>query len=109
VSYYRGCRALIFPQKEDFGIAPLEAQAAGKPVIAFKAGGALETVIAGRTGEFFFPQTATALAQVLKNFDPQKYASGGCRAQAEKFSKKRFQWELRNFVEETYKEHARSL
>ena len=51
--YYKKCVALIFPQEEDFGIVALEAQAAGAPVIAFKAGGARDTVIDGKTGVFF--------------------------------------------------------
>ncbi len=109
VSYYQNCRALIFPQKEDFGITPLEAMAAGKPVIAFKAGGALDTVIGGKTGEFFFPQTAGALVKVLKNFKTAQYSSEDCRRRAEQFSQERFQKELKNFVEETYEKHARPL
>lgn len=106
VSYYQGCRALVFPQKEDFGITPLEAQAAGKPVIAFRAGGALETVIGGKTGEFFSPQTVEALAAVLKKFDLKRYQKEDCYRQAEKFSKRRFQGELKNFVTECYEKHA---
>lgn len=109
VGYYQGCRAFLFPQKEDFGITPLEAQAAGKPVIAFKAGGALETVIGGKTGEFFYPQTVDALVKSLKNFGPEKYQSENCRQQAEKFSKKRFQTELKGFVEKAYEKHTRVL
>lgn len=109
VGYYQNCRAFLFPQKEDFGITPLEAQAAGKPAIAFKAGGALETVIGGKTGEFFYPQTADALAGVLKSFGPEKYQSEDCRQQAEKFSKKRFQQELKAFVEKAYEKHTRVL
>ncbi len=106
VSYYKSCRALIFPQKEDFGITPLEAQAAGKPVIAFGAGGALETVIEGKTGEFFYPQTVEALTKALEHFDTAQYHSEDCRKQAEKFSKERFQSELKSFVEESYEKHS---
>ncbi len=51
--YYSKCRAFIFPGEEDFGITPLEAQASGRPVIAFGKGGALETVVEGQTGLFF--------------------------------------------------------
>jgi len=109
VRYYQNCHALIFPQKEDFGITPLEAMACGKPVIAFRAGGALETVIEGRTGEFFSPQTAEALGEVLKNFNALKYQGGDCRAQAEKFSKERFQTEIKSFVEEADKKNVRVL
>lgn len=109
VSYYKSCRALIFPQKEDFGITPLEAQAAGKPVIAYKAGGALETVIEGKTGEFFYPQTVEALVKTLSHFDAAQYQSGDCYAQARKFSKERFQRELKNFVEKCYEKHLNSF
>ncbi len=109
VSYYKGCRALIFPQKEDFGITPLEAQAVGKPVIAFKAGGALETVIGGKTGEFFYPQTVEALTKALEHFGTAQYHSEDCYAQAARFSKKRFQRELEGFVEGLYEEHTRLL
>ena len=109
VGYYKGCRAFLFPQKEDFGITPLEAMAAGKPVIAFKAGGALETVIGGKTGEFFYPQTVGALTEVLKNFDPEKYRSEDCRQQAERFGKERFQTELKDFVEGAYEKHLNSF
>jgi len=106
VGYYQKCRALIFPQKEDFGITPLEAMACGKPVVAFKAGGALETVIGGKTGEFFFPQNADALVKALAHFNTARYRSEDCHRQAEKFSKRRFQQELKNFVGETYKRYV---
>ena len=105
VGYYQNCRALIFPQKEDFGITPLEAQAAGRPVIAYGSGGALETVTGGKTGEFFHPQTAGALTTVLKKFDPKRYQRETCRQQVEKFSKKYFQQELKGFVERVYEKH----
>lgn len=88
---YQRCQALIMPQEEDFGIASLETQASGKPVIAYGAGGVLETVIAGKTGEFFYPQTVEALASVLKKFKPETYDPMECRENAERFSKKRFQ------------------
>ena len=63
-----GCRAFIFPGEEDFGIAPVEAQAAGKPVIAYGAGGALASVLPGQTGVFFQQQTPQALANAVTNF-----------------------------------------
>ncbi len=62
------CRALIWPGEEDFGLAPLEAQAAGRPVIAFQAGGALETVVAGETGIFFPEPTVASLVEALSSF-----------------------------------------
>ena len=54
---YAGCRALLFPGEEDFGLTPLEAQASGRPVVAYAAGGALDTVLPGATGEFFAERT----------------------------------------------------
>ncbi|NIT04315.1 glycosyltransferase [Candidatus Saccharibacteria bacterium] len=91
---YQNCRAFIMTQEEDFGITALEAQAAGCPVVAYGAGGALETISEGKTGEFFYPQTGVALAKALKSFDPKKYKLEDCRANAQRFSKKRFQENL---------------
>ena len=91
---YQNAKALIVTQEEDFGITSLEAQACGKPVIAYGRGGALETVIAGKTGEFFESQDSETLAKVLKKFDPKRYRPEDCRKNAERFSKTRFQKEL---------------
>ncbi len=98
---YRGARAFIFPGLEDFGIAPLEAQAAGRPVIAFRGGGALDTVIPGCTGEFFAEQTPAALMQVLSQFDPGAYDAAACRTNAERFSRERFERELGEYIART--------
>src|SRR5436309_9120181 len=70
---YANCKAFIFPGQEDFGIAPLEAQASGRPVIAYGAGGALETVKPGVTGEFFAEQMPGAVAAVVSRFDGRDY------------------------------------
>jgi len=94
---YQGCQALVMPQEEDFGISSLEAQASGRPVVAFKAGGALETIMVGKTGEFFYPQTAEALIFALKKFQAGRYDPQACRKNAERFSKRRFQ---EQFIEE---------
>jgi glycosyltransferase involved in cell wall biosynthesis len=93
------CRALIFPQLEDFGITAVEAQAAGKPVIAYRAGGALETVIEGQTGLFFEEQTAESLEEAVKYFDPKKFKPSVCRAQSAKFDKEIFKQKIKYFVE----------
>ncbi len=85
---------------EDFGITPVEAMATGTPVVAFRGGGYLETVVEGKTGEFFDEPTAEALTKVLENFNPKKYKSEDCRRQAQKFSKERFMKEFKKFVEE---------
>lgn len=82
---YSGARACIFPQEEDFGIVPLESMASGRPVIAFKAGGALETVVENKTGLFFNEQTSESLQQALEEFDRSNFRPEVCRKQAEKF------------------------
>jgi glycosyltransferase involved in cell wall biosynthesis len=80
------CRAFLFPGEEDFGITPLEANASGKPVIAFAGGGALETIMPGVTGEFFYEPTAAALAQVVRAFNDTRYDALTLRRHADKFS-----------------------
>lgn len=92
---YRGCRALVFPGEEDFGIAPVEAQAAGRPVIALGRGGALETVTP-RTGLFFETQSAPALAAAVRRFEAWEptFDPGDARAHAARFSRARFQAQL---------------
>ncbi len=92
------CQAFIFPGLEDFGITPLQAQAAGRPVIAYGAGGALDTVIPGVTGEFFHEQTPEALAELLTAFDPTRYDPAACRANAERFRAERFRQELGEYI-----------
>ena len=83
---YAGARALIFPGVEDFGIVPVEAQAAGTPVIALGAGGALETVIDGETGLFFREQSAEALCGAIEEFESRAWSPEKCRANAARFS-----------------------
>jgi glycosyltransferase involved in cell wall biosynthesis len=92
-------QALIQTQQEDFGIVALEAQLCGKPVIAFGKGGALETVVQGKTGEFFHDQSAESLKTTLQNFDPKSYSPSVCRAQALKFGVANFKSQLRSVVE----------
>jgi glycosyltransferase involved in cell wall biosynthesis len=76
----------------------VEAQAAGRPVIAFAGGGALDTVLAGKTGEFFREPAVEALKKVLADFAAGAYAPADCRANAERFGAERFQRELQEFV-----------
>ncbi len=92
-------RAFIFPGLEDFGIAPVEAMACGRPVIAYAGGGALDTVVPGETGEFFYQQTPEALAAVLQDFDPGRYDPLACRARAEMFDIRLFRARFRAFVD----------
>lgn len=85
-----GAKALIIPGIEDFGISSLEAQALGKPVVAFSSGGALETVINGKTGVFFYKQTEESLEEALLKLDSLQIKSSDCRENAKKFSKENF-------------------
>ena len=98
VKFYQTCKALIFPGVEDFGITPLEAQACGKPVIAYGQGGVLETVIEGKTGVFFFENTPESLINAIQRFQLISFDPILCRENAERFSAKVFKEELRKFV-----------
>jgi glycosyltransferase involved in cell wall biosynthesis len=100
----REAKGLIFPQVEDFGITPLEAMASGTPVIAFKEGGALETVIDGETGLFFKEQTKESLVEVLKNFDNYNFKPEVLQKHVEKFSYSRFCNEFQIYVEKRWTE-----
>ena len=93
---YAKCRAFVFPGVEDFGITPLEAMASGAPVIAFGEGGAAETVIDGRTGLFFRPQSAEGLMEAVTRIESGLVAfdESACRARAAEFTRGRFQREL---------------
>jgi len=99
---YSKAKAFLHPQVEDFGITPLESQASGRPVIAYKAGGALETVKAGETGEFFEHQEWEALAETIIKFKPEKYNPQEMRAWAETFDEELFKQKIRTYVEEAY-------
>lgn len=93
-----GCKALIIAGEEDFGLTSLEAQALGKPVIAFKKGGAMETVIDGETGYLFEEQTVDSLVLMLKTLEENGYNSNRCLTQAKQFSKMKFMKEFQNLV-----------
>jgi glycosyltransferase involved in cell wall biosynthesis len=97
-SYLERCRALIFPGREDFGIAPVEAQACGKPVIAFAAGGALETVIPEQTGLLFPEPTEESLAQAVERAERMKWSPLRIRENAERFNKDVFVRETEKFI-----------
>jgi len=93
-------RAVIVPGEEDFGLVPLEAAAAGRPAIALRAGGALETIVDGVTGTFFDEGSAASLARVLKEFEPARFDPRRLRAHAEQFSPAQFIDRLRAMVAE---------
>jgi glycosyltransferase involved in cell wall biosynthesis len=89
-----GARALLFGGEEDFGIVPVEAQAAGLPVIAYGVGGAAETVSDGRTGVLFDEQTAAGMADAIERFERLTLAQAEVRANAERFGRERFRAEM---------------
>lgn len=94
VALYSNAAATIFPGYEDFGLVPVESMACGTPVIAYRAGGALETVVEGETGTFFDAQTPEELAKTLQNFDHKKYSDAKCRLHAKKYNKSTFEQKI---------------
>lgn len=97
-SFYANCKALLFPGYEDFGLTMAEALSYGKPVIAYKAGGALEIVKEGKTGAFFSKQTVGQLVKALKSFKASQYNRNTCLRSVEKFSEKNFASGIRNVI-----------
>ena len=96
--YVAHARALLFPGEEDFGMAPLEVAAAGRPTIAYRAGGAVETIVEGRTGMFFDEQTAENLGDAIERFERQDWDAQLLRRHAEGFSVDVFQDRFRAFL-----------
>jgi glycosyltransferase involved in cell wall biosynthesis len=109
--YLMRARAFIFAAEEDFGIAPVEAQACGTPVIAFGRGGATETVIDGETGLFFYEQTSEAIVKAVDEFElcRSKFDRNRIRQNAERFSTARFYSEFREFVYQRWAGHCQSM
>ena len=95
---YSQAVAFINPQIEDFGITAVESMAAGRPVIAYAAGGACETVVPGKTGQFFDEQTWEALADTVVRFKPEKYQPQIVKVHAEQFSVERFKEQISEVV-----------
>ena len=98
--YYQNCRAFIMPQEEDFGITPIEAMSFGKPVLALRKGGAIETITEGVTGEFFDDPIPEGLADGIRrlNDNYSKYNIELIKSQAQKFSLSKFQEEISRLV-----------
>ena len=101
------CKAFIFPGNEDFGITPVEAEASGRPVIAYGAGGALDTVIDGVTGVHFAEQRVESIVAALERFNTLKFDPAAIRRHAETFSTETFKQRLAAFIEEKYAEFVR--
>jgi glycosyltransferase involved in cell wall biosynthesis len=103
------CRAFVFPGIEDFGITPIEANAAGAPVIAYAEGGVLETVTE-KTGVFFQSQTVAALKAAVLEFESGRptIQASDCRERAGQFTRDRFQRELRETIRETWRVRGRN-
>lgn len=100
-AYYRNARAFIFPGQDDFGITAVEAMAAGKPVLAYKGGGTLETVVEGITGEFFNELNPEILADGIRRLsaNEKNYDMSAIRKHSEKFSRPRFEKEIKEFID----------
>ncbi len=99
------CQALLFPGLEDFGITPVQAQAAGRPVIAYRGGGALDTVLPAVTGEFFKEASADSLKSVLRRFDAGAYDPETIRRLALRFDSALFRERISAFVEQAWQAH----
>jgi len=104
IDFFSKCRAYVFPGIEDFGISPVEAMAAGAPVIAFGKGGVTETVTE-KTGIFFRPQTVEALMEAVLKVESGgvRFDENDCRERAAQFSRERFQSEFVSAVREAWK------
>jgi glycosyltransferase involved in cell wall biosynthesis len=107
--YLKDAKALIFPGEEDFGLTPVEAMAAGRPVIAYKRGGVIESIIDGKTGFFFDKPTADSLADAITKFEQSnsQNSSQDCRAQSLRFSKDIFQKEIKKAVNDGYLDYIK--
>lgn len=92
-------KAFIFPGIDDFGIVAIEALSAGTPVIAYRGGGALDYIRPGKNGEFFKPQTVSALAKSLSGFNPGKYTQNDIKKSAQDFSPQAFRSKISKLVD----------
>jgi len=96
--YASRCRALLFTGEEDFGMVPLEVNAAGRPVIAFRGGGAMETVVDGITGVFFNQPTSASLEGAMEDFESRRWHQQSLRKHAEKFDRSVFTFRILQFL-----------
>src|SRR5690606_13367730 len=99
IELMKGARAYIFAAyDEDFGITPVEVMGQGTPVVAYRSGGVLETVIDGKTGVLYSPNTSQELNKGLERVEKMKIKVEDCRAQAKKFSEEEFGQKIKKFV-----------
>jgi len=101
---YGKCLAFIHPQEEDFGLMVVEAMASGRPVVAYPKGGALETVVEGKTGTFFPDQSWESLAHTIIRFKPEEYRPEEIRAHAAQFDTGVFKDKIKNYIENSWQE-----
>ena len=111
IEYIRNAKALIFPGEDDFGLTPVEAMACGRPVIAYKKGGATETVVDGKTGIFFKEENAKSIAEAVETMEKRylDFSPKECRKQAEKFSKENFRIKLQAIIEREYEKYRKQF
>ena len=102
--YLQRCKAMIFSAEEDFGIIPVEVQACGRPVIAYGKGGALETVVSGKTGVFFYEQNKESVVKAIEEFEEMKFDTVDILENSKKFSKEIFKEKILKIVEEKLNE-----
>lgn len=102
IELMQSCQAAIFPSRDDFGLVPLEVMACGRPVIAYGQGGALHTVVPGKTGEFMPEQTAEAIVAAVEAFDAGAYDPAAIRTHAEQWARARFRERIADAVQRAY-------
>lgn len=105
---YSHCQAFINPQEEDFGITPIEAMAAGRPVLAYGAGGALETIIENKTGHFFYEQNWEALSDLVIRFKSNEFNPEEIRSQALQFDTEKFKIKIEEFIKQKWSEFSKN-
>ena len=109
IKYYREAKAVIFPQEEDFGLVPLEAQALGTPVIAYGKGGALETVVHQKTGFLFKEQTVESLIFAIHESRKTVFNPKICQENANRFNYSLFSQKFSGEINRLWKEHQTSI
>ncbi len=105
ITFYQNAKAVIFPQTEDYGLVPLEAQACGTPVIAYRKGGALETIVEKETGLFFNHQTQKSLKEAIGRFEKMTFSPQRCQKNALRFSEAGFRQKLSAKINRLWSNH----